>query len=100
MDMFMSTASNSPCSAFLGVQCIAAGDLHSVAAEVKRRIDAGEQSHILIFDDMTSEAVEVDFRGTLKTVLNRLPRPAVQAEVAGGEAVARTPGRPRLGVIA
>lgn len=96
----MSTASNSSCSAFLGVQCIAAGDLHSVATEVKRRIDAGEQNHILIFDDMTSEPIEVDFRGSLKAVLNRLPQSVVQETVVESEAVVRTPGRPKLGVTA
>ncbi len=96
----MSTAPFSSCSAFLGVQCIAAGDLRAVVAEVKRRIDAGERNNILIFDDMTSDPVEVDFRGSLNTVLNRLPQPAAQESAAGGEAMARTPGRPRLGVTA
>lgn len=96
----MGTASSASCIAFVGVQCIAAGDLHSVVAAVKQRIDAGEQNLILIFDDGTSEPVEVDFRGTLRTVLNRLPRPAVQVDVVESEAVARTPGRPKLGVIA
>lgn len=93
--------SSSSCTAFAGVQCIATGDLHSVASAAKRRIDAGEQSHLLIFDDITSEPVEVDFRGTLKAVLNRLPKTAVQQSVATeSEAAARTPGRPRLGVVA
>lgn len=96
----MSTESNPSCSAFLGAQCIATGDLHSVAAAVKRRIDAGEKNYILIFDDITSEPIEVDFRGSFKAVLNRLPQSVVQEIVAESEAVARTPGRPKLGVIA
>jgi hypothetical protein len=91
---------SSSCIAFMGGQCIAASDLHSVVAAVKQRIDAGYQKHMLIFDDMTSEPVEVDFRGTLNAVLNRLPQPAMQETVAGIEAVARTPGRPKLGVTA
>ena len=94
----MHTAFFSTCSAFLGVRCIVSGDLHAVATEVKRRIDEGEQNHILIFDDMTSEPVEVDVRGSLKAVLNRLPQSTVQEAVVEHEAVARTPGRPKLGV--
>jgi len=42
----------------------------------------------------------VDFRGSLKAVLNRLPQSAGQETVVETEAVARTPGRPRLGVTA
>ncbi|MFZ2524397.1 MAG: DUF2239 family protein [Candidatus Ferrigenium altingense] len=96
----MNTTSSPSCIAFVGVQCLAAGDLRSVIAAVKQRIDAGEQNHILIFDDMTSEPVEVDFRGSLKAVLNRIPHPTKQEEAVVSEAVARTPGRPRLGVTA
>ncbi|MEQ1741581.1 MAG: DUF2239 family protein [Candidatus Nitrotoga sp.] len=96
----MNTTTTSPCISFEGAQCIAAGDLHSVVAAVKQRIDAGKQNHILIFDDMTSEPVEVDFRGTLKDVLNRLPQPINQEVAVGREAVPRTPGRPKLGVTA
>jgi len=96
----MNTTSSTSCIAFMDVQCIAAGDLYSVVVAVKQRIDAGEQSHILIFDDMTSEPVEVDFRGALKAVLHRLPQPAVQEEAAESETVARAPGRPKLGVTA
>jgi hypothetical protein len=99
-DIYMNTASSTSCIAFVGVQRIAAGDLHSVAAAVKQRIDAGEQNHILIFDDMTSEPVEVDFRGTLKAMLHRLPQPTAQEAVVESEAVARAPGRPKLGVTA
>ncbi len=98
--MRMDMTTSSTCTAFLGDECIASGDLRAVAAAVKQRIEAGEQSHILIFDDLTSEPVEVDFRGTLNAVLNRLPQTAVPETVAGGETVARAPGRPKLGVTA
>ena len=96
----MHTTFFSTCSAFLGVCCIAAGDLHAVATAVKRRIDEGELNHIFIFDDMTSEPVEIDFRGSLKAVLSRLPQSIVQESDVESEAVARTPGRPKLGVTA
>ena len=88
------------CIAFAGMHCIATGDLRSVATAVKQRIDAGEESPILIFDDMTSEPVELDFRGSLKAVLSRLPQPVAQVDEVESAAVARTPGRPKLGVTA
>ena len=88
------------CTAFAGMHCLATGDLHSVATAVKQRMDAGEENPILIFDDMTSEPVEVDFRGSLKAVLNRLPQPVAQVDAVESATVTRTPGRPKLGVTA
>lgn len=96
----MASTQSSTCSAFADTRCVAQGDLHSVAAAVKQLIDQGEQAHILIFDDVTSEPVEVDFRGSLKAVLGRLPQPAVAEGVAAAEVAVRTPGRPKLGVVA
>jgi hypothetical protein len=96
----MTSTQSSTCSAFADTRCVAQGDLHSVTAAVKQLIDQGEQAHILIFDDVTSEPVEVDFRGSLKAVLGRLPSPVVPDAVAAEEVAVRTPGRPRLGVVA
>lgn len=89
---------SSSCTAFAGAQCVASGGLHAVVGAVKALVDQGEQRLILIFDDATSEPIEVDFRGSLKTVLGRLPARAPAAMEA--EPVARTPGRPKLGVVA
>lgn len=96
----MTSTQSSTCSAFADTRCVAQGDLHSVAAAVKQLIDQGEQAHILIFDDFSSEPVEVDFRGSLKAVLGRLPQPVVPDAVADAEVAVRTPGRPKLGVVA
>lgn len=87
------------CTAFSGVHCVATGDLHNVAGAVKRLIDQGAEPDILIFDDLTGDPIEVDFRGTLQAVLNRLPQPAAPESVAPGQEVVRTAGRPRLGVV-
>jgi hypothetical protein len=89
------------CTAFAASRCIATGTLHTVATAVKQLIDQGEVAPIFIFDDTTSEPVEVDFRGSLISVLNRLP-PAVEPTPVATEleVVARTPGRPKLGVVA
>jgi hypothetical protein len=78
------------CTAFEGTRLIATGDLREVAAEAKTVIDRGTLASILIFDDTTSEPIEVDFRGTPADVQQRL-EPAENP---------RRPGRPKLGVVA
>jgi hypothetical protein len=97
----MDFAAITSCSAFAGMHCIARGELRTVAGAVKQRLDHDPKVNILIFDDISSELVEIDFRGSLKAVLSRLP-PAVMPKPApvGTEAVVRTPGRPKLGVVA
>jgi hypothetical protein len=76
---------------------VASGELRAVAIAVKQLLDQEGQISVLIFDDTTSELVELDFRGSLQAVLARLPVQSVQAPVE--EATARTPGRPKLGVV-
>jgi hypothetical protein len=80
------------------MRCVASGELHAVAAAVKGLLDQDGQLAVLIFDDETSELVELDFRGSLLAVLARLP--AQVAPVTVAEAATRAPGRPRLGVVA
>jgi hypothetical protein len=80
------------CTAFQGTQRIAGGDLAEVAVQAKAAIDRGEQ--VLIFDDATSEPIEVDFRGTAADVRKRLAPSSQQNETPRG------PGRPKLGVVA
>src|SRR3546814_1374462 len=54
------------------------------------------RSPILIFDAVTSELVEVDFRGTANDLAERLAgKPADRNEPVE----ARGPGRPKLGVV-
>lgn len=92
------------CTAFAGFQTIAKGDLQQVALKVKEVIDRGEQAPILIFDDSTGKAIEIDFRGTADDVRKRLGEPAGAEEpVSPSPAVEEAPrraGRPKLGVIA
>lgn len=91
----MMAGSERVCTAFEGERRIARGALALVAVEVKRVIDRGESAPVLIFDDETSEQIEVDLRGTAEDVAGRYDRPtdATEAEPRG-------PGRPRLGVVA
>ena len=51
-------------TAFEGNRRIASGDLKTVALKVKKVVDRGERRPVLIFDDHTSEVVELDLRGT------------------------------------
>jgi hypothetical protein len=85
------------CIAFVGDQCIASGDLLEVAQKAKASIDKGNS--VLIFDDITSEPIEIDFRGTVDQVLKKL-EPKSIAEGATEVSEKRGPGRPKLGVVA
>ena len=90
------------CTAFEGSRRIASGELAHVALKTKEVIDRGEQAPVLIFDDVTSEQIEVDFRGTAEEVLKRLAESgdAGPAPLRPSERKRRGPGRPRLGVVA
>lgn len=94
------------CTAFAGSRCIASGELDRVARQTKNAIDAGEQSTILIFNDVTSEPIEIDFRGSIDDVQARIQsrfntgsssNQAMETPVASG--VSRGRGRPKLGVV-
>jgi len=92
------------CTAFEGNRRIASGNLVQVVRKAKTVIDRGEREPVLIFDDFTSELIEVDFRGTIKDVLKRLDLKTAREECATGPTdqnrkAPRGPGRPRLGVI-
>ncbi|WP_394789501.1 DUF2239 family protein [Rhodoferax sp.] len=104
------------CTAFEGERCIAAGTLRDVAPRAKALADQVADSPaplpLLVFDDATSETIELDWRGTLKVFSVRLERQAQALDaVAGPDAAApdlpsvdadapRGPGRPKLGVVA
>jgi hypothetical protein len=81
-------------TAFQGSRRIASGTLIDVAIAAKAAM-AERADAVLIFDDSSSEVLEVDFRGSEHDVRARLA-PAAQQEVALG----RGRGRPKLGVVA
>jgi hypothetical protein len=96
-----------PCTAFDGDHRVAAGPLAEVAATVRRQTPDGAAPSVLIFDDVTARQIEVDFRGSARAVVARLPKaeappPATDEEGddnADDTAQPRGPGRPRLGVV-
>jgi hypothetical protein len=96
----MDTPEHTYCTAFEGYRRIASGDLAQVVLKTKAVIDRGEKGPVLIFDDVTSEPIEVDFRGTSDDVLKRLPRAPLTESATPEEPGPRGPGRPRLGVVA
>ena len=80
------------CTAFAGSKRIASGDLRHVALAAKAVWDRDKWAQVLIFDEVTSNLIEVDFRGSPEDVGRRLAEE--------GEAPPRRPGRPKLGVVA
>ncbi len=96
----MDNGDQTHCTAFEGARCIASGDLQQVALRAKQVIDRGERAPVLIFDDSSSELIEVDFRGTAEDVLKRLANTTSQASPEPEGEAPRRPGRPKLGVVA
>src|SRR6195256_132108 len=91
------------CIAFAGARRIASGDLRQVALKAKAAMDRDKWAQVLIFDEVTSNLIEVDFRGTADDVLHRIAEMngASNNESAESEGGAlRRPGRPKLGVVA
>jgi hypothetical protein len=82
------------CTAFADAQRIGSGTVEEVALMTKRVIDQGSKATILIFDNDSSEPIEIDFRGTEKDIRERLQKQYGESVVAKG------PGRPKLGVVA
>ena len=98
------------CTAFEGDRRIAAGPLAAVAAAVRGHMNArrdGSLPPVLIFDDVTARQIEVDFRGSARSVVSRLPKAKASPDRGDegadddddGGARSRGPGRPRLGVV-
>jgi hypothetical protein len=88
------------CTAFEGRRRIANGELSVVARMTKSAVDAGGLLPILIFEDRTGALIAVDFRGTADQVVERLTGSTKPAAPASKVSRRRSPGRPKLGVIA
>lgn len=105
----MIAESDRSCTSFEGMHRIATGTLHEVVLRTKEVLERGEKAPVLIFDNVSSELIEIDFRGTAADVLGRLAKPdAIASSDAGASAgtaeteteAPRGPGRPKLGVVA
>jgi uncharacterized protein len=90
-------------TAFLGPNRLASGPLAEVAIAVMKASGIAAAPPIVIFDDASGRAIDLDLRGTEREIVARLPRPAPDSEATAGEAAAPEPrgrGRPKLGVVA
>ena len=99
------------CTAFHGSRLIAAGPLRHVAMAAWQARAADPDAPLLIFDDAELRPVEIDLRGSMAELVQRLaaqpdggePDPAVADAVeaqAADPAAKRPRGRPKLGVVA
>lgn len=100
------------CTAFEGSTCIASGALIDVALAAKAAFDRSAlqalPSPILIFNDATSETIELDWRGSMDEFVARLALLPLAENLPDESAQAspdtpdtpRGPGRPRMGVVA
>lgn len=89
--------------AFAKHKQIALGEPKDVITRVKAFLDTRPEVAVVVLDANSSQPVEIDLRGSLTTILKRLPVPAPDALSSGeaaAEAVPRGPGRPKLGVVA
>ena len=96
----MQTTPDTRCTAFAGTRRIASGALRHVALVAQREQQAGT-GPVLIFDDRSSQQIEIDLRGSTADLLRRLADAEVATKPdAEAPAPRRGPGRPKLGVVA
>ena len=99
------------CTAFAGDRLIAAGPLRHVALAAWQARAADPDVPLLIFDDAGQRQVEIDLRGSMAELVQRLaalpedgaaePATVDAAGTQASEAPAKRPrGRPKLGVVA
>jgi hypothetical protein len=100
----MEAGTKTRCTAFVGTRRIGSGVLGEVAAKAKEVFDDDPGDPVLVFDDLTGRPIELDYRGDVAEVVQRIadreaeiePSVAVEPELV----VARGRGRPKLGVVA
>jgi hypothetical protein len=88
----MNNSHSSEFTAFIGSRRLASGSLDQVALAAKKAVDRGAHP-VLIYNDHTGRAIDIDSRGSDAEVLARLAHPAPPTAPRGR-------GRPKLGVIA
>jgi uncharacterized protein len=88
--------------AFAGHERIAAGDISHVTAHVTRAMKrAPQRVPILVFDAVTGDQVDLDFRAQDSSAKEQTPsrHRSGEGDAPAGEEP-RGPGRPKLGVVA
>ncbi len=83
------------CTAFAGNKKVGSGHLLSVVEKSLEYLKKNKEAEIELFDNQTSELVEIDLRRKSETLLERL-----QAEMERQNPEKKVgPGRPKLGVV-
>lgn len=95
----MSITTQTRCLAFEGSTALGAGPLAELVRAVKTVADRGSEEPILVFEESSSQVVDLDLRGTVDDVLARLQALDAEAPSAAGKRPRRGPGRPKLGVV-
>jgi hypothetical protein len=101
----MSKEASMQCTAFVGEKRVASGTRAEVARAVRAAISDEAHRPVTVFDDATSEIVELDLRGSLRDVEERYAVDFPAGDDAGGGgnepvlSAPRRPGRPKLGVV-
>lgn len=87
---------------FDGVRAIGSGTARDVAHAAKLAVDAGAHGPMLVVNNVTSEPLELDLRGSLVDVLSHFPVPSIAVDMTSTIDADTKPtrGRPKLGVVA
>ncbi len=89
------------CIAFAGHRCVDKGESLQVASSVKQFVDNNPETNVLIFNQISSQPVEIDLRGPLDDVLEKVKQRLIQTEPEIAEpSQPKKAGRPKLGVKA
>ncbi|PQO41581.1 DUF2239 family protein [Blastopirellula marina] len=96
----MYATARTSCTAFSGFCQIGSGELGAITPVIWRTLQDPEHETVLVFEDETGHQVEVDFRGDLEDVLDRLETAARWANDDTAPPKTRGRGRPKLGVVA
>lgn len=79
---------------------VAEGSLPAVAEKSKAYLLAHPDAGVIVFDALTSQQVEIDFRGTPEAVRKRIEKTESPGSFSSDDAETRGgPGRPKLGVV-
>lgn len=95
----MEPKENRQYTAFANIKKVAQGNILDVALKVKKILKTDAKTQVLIFDSITSQQIEIDFRGTSENLARRLDALVGKTAPTSEEEKKIGPGRPRLGVI-
>lgn len=94
------TSQSEDYAVFLGHSLIKKGSIEEVVTAAKSAIDSEVSERIAIFEDSTGRVIDIDYRGTVDDVLDRLKDHPLLSDKSEPEVPKRKgPGRPKLGVI-